>query len=72
MEKRLIPYKNGWLCDLAIVYCMCKSFFFNLFFGWRSCNEQGCIFILSKRAWSELEIFIEEHYTEERKQWYTL
>ncbi len=63
MEKRFIPYTNGWLCDLAFVYCMGKSFLFNMFFGWRKTNEKGCVFILSKRAWRELEEFIKEHYT---------
>lgn len=50
MEKRLISRNNGWLCDLAFVYCMGKNFLFRMFFGWRESNEKGCVFILSKRA----------------------
>lgn len=63
MEKRFISRDNGCLCDLALVYCMDKSFLFRMFFGWRESNEKGCVFILSKRAWRELEEFIKEHYT---------
>jgi hypothetical protein len=63
MEKRLISRDNGWLCDLAFVYCMGKTFLFRMFFGWRRSDEKGCTFILSKRAWCELEEFIKEHYT---------
>ena len=59
MKKRFIMH-NNWLCDLAFVYCMGKSFLFRMFFGWRRTTELGCVFILSKRAWRELEIFIEE------------
>ena len=63
MEKRFVSKNNGWLCDLAFVYCMGKSRLFNMFFGWRRTDEKGCTFILSKRAWREIEEFIKEHYT---------
>lgn len=63
MEKRFVSRDNGLLCDLAFVYCMDKNFLFRMFFGWRETNEKGFIFILSKRAWRELEDFIKEHYT---------
>jgi hypothetical protein len=36
---------------------MGKSFLFRMFFGWRETNAMGCSFILSKRAWRELEEF---------------
>lgn len=61
MEKRFVPYSR--LCDLAFVYCMGKNFLFRLFFGWRASNEKGCTFILSKRAWCELEDFIHKEDT---------
>ena len=40
--------------------CMGKGFLFRMFFGWRESNEKGCVYILSKRAWRELEGFIKE------------
>ena len=64
MKKRLIPYSSGWLCDLAFVYCMGKSFLFRMFFGWRATNEKGCVFILSKHTWRELDDMVKLHYIE--------
>jgi len=55
MKKKWIS--RGRLCDLAFAYCMGKSFLFRMFFGWRETNAMGCSFILSKRAWRELEEF---------------
>jgi len=67
MKKKLVPYNNSQLCDLAFAYCMGKSFLFRMFFGWRESNQKGCVFILSKRAWCELENIIKENYTDKEK-----
>lgn len=64
MEKRLVTYDNGWLWDLAYVYCMGKSSLFRKFFGLRESTPRGSTFILSKRAWRELETFIKDNYAD--------
>lgn len=62
MQKRFVTYDNGWLLDLAYVYCMGKSSLFRIFFGFRGNNAGGSTFILSKRAWRKLETFIKNNY----------
>lgn len=57
MKKKLIPHSDSWLYDLAFAYCMGRSFLFRMFFGWRESNQKGCVFILPKRIWHELESF---------------
>lgn len=61
MKKRFIDRTNGWLIDLAFAYCMAKPFWWRCFFGWRLTNDKGCEFILSKKAWRNLENYIEEY-----------
>lgn len=58
MKKRFIERKDGFMIDMAFAYCMAKPFWWSWFFGWRLTNEQGCTFILSKKAWKELEEYI--------------
>lgn len=60
MEKRFIKCSDTLLTDMAFAYCMGKSWLFRCFFGWRLTNLKGCEFILSKRAWRELEEYIED------------
>jgi hypothetical protein len=35
-----------------------------MFFGLRKSNMNGSVFILSKRAWRELETFIKDNYAD--------
>lgn len=64
MEKRYIPYNSkngGWLIDFAFMYCLGKNWLFNMFFGWRRTDLNGCEFILSKKAWKDIEDYIKAY-----------
>lgn len=60
METRRIKHSNGHLIDRAFDYCTAKSWVWRLFFGWRESTRTDCVFKLSRRAWRELESFIDE------------
>lgn len=48
--------------DVLLAYCVGKSWFFNLFFGWRRTHCDTYFFRLPKKDWKKLLQIIEKNY----------
>lgn len=51
---RKITHEEDALKIACFAYCEGKPFWWRWFYGWRLTDREGCVFILTEKAWINL------------------